>query len=72
MYLSDAFCFMHASVHLLKISTRGKIYVKLSTNRDGSIISTETRKGWKHKKIILLQKTRGKERLKDNSTSVAE
>ena len=33
--------------------------------------STETRKGCKHKKTILLQKSGGKERLEDYSTSVA-
>ena len=43
---------------------------KLSTSRDGPIKGTETRKGWKHNKTILLQKSRGKERLEDYSTSV--
>ena len=38
---------------------------------DGAGKSTETRQGWKHKKTILLQKNRGKERLKDYSISVA-
>ena len=43
---------------------------KLSTSRDGRVKSTETRKGWKHKKATVLQKNCGKERLEDYSTSV--
>ena len=44
---------------------------KLISIRNGPVKSTETRKGRKHDKTILLQKGRGKERLEDNSTSVA-
>ena len=43
---------------------------KLSTTRDGPVNSTRTMKEWKHKKTILLHKSRGKESLKDYSTSV--
>ena len=43
---------------------------KLSTSRDGPVKSTETRKGWIHKKTIMLQKICGKQRLDNYSTSV--
>ena len=41
------------------------------TSRDGPVKCTETRQGWKHKKTVVLQKNRGKERLEAYSTSVA-
>ena len=42
-----------------------KIFLqKLSASRDGPVKSTETREGCKHKKTILLQKSRDKETLK--------
>ena len=44
--------------------------VKFTTSRDGPVKSTKARLRPKHKKTILLQKNRGKERLEDYSTSV--
>ena len=44
---------------------------KLSSSRDLPEKCAETRKGWKHKKTILLQQSHGKERLEDYFTSVA-
>ena len=55
------------------LDTRGNNFLsKLTTIRDGPVKGTETKNRWKHKKSILLQKGRGKERLEDYSTSVAK
>ena len=49
-----------------------KIFLQqLIISRDGPVKSTERRKGWKHKKTILLQKSRGEEKPEAYSTSVA-
>ena len=64
---------MSVSRYMYKFKwTGGKNFrYKMSASRNGPEKITETRTGWKDKKTILLQKSCGKERLSDYSTSVA-
>ena len=61
---------VHVWPVVLKLLEVKNFQFKLNASREGPEKSTETRKGWK--KTILLQKSGGKKRLEDYSTSVAK